>query len=180
MVMPIDLNEATAVLRGDWAVATEGKGGYCPVCDRWGKINSVILSGAMVKAMHWIHRAGNGDWVDVPTRAPKFVTRSYVFGQLKHWNMVEQMYIPTPTKEDQEAGVERQTRTSGMWKLTPVGVDFIFNGTSAPERVFVYNDRRVGASDRQVTARDCAREKFSYDAMMSVTFNGDYDELNND
>ena len=31
--MPIDLNEATAVLRGDWAVATEGKGGYCPVCD---------------------------------------------------------------------------------------------------------------------------------------------------
>jgi len=94
--------------------------------------------------------------------------------------MVEQKYLPPPTKEEQEAGIERETRTSGMWRLTPMGVDFIFNGTTAPSKVFVYNDHRIGASDDAVTARDCAYEKFNYDAMMGTTFNGDYDGLDND
>jgi len=177
--MTTDIGEATAVLRGNWKDAIEGRGDYCPVCDRWGKINTVTLRGVMVKTMHWIHREGSGDWVDVPARAPRFVSRSYAFSRLKHWNMVEQKYAPPPTKEEQESGIERETRTSGMWKLTPIGIDFIFNGTTAPHKVFVYNDHRVGASDEMVTARDCAHAKFNYDEMMSTTFNGDYDELNN-
>jgi hypothetical protein len=176
----IDVTEATAVLRGNWKDTIGGKGDYCPVCDRWGKINTITLRGIMVKMMHWIYREGNGDWVDVPLRAPRFVSRSYAFSRLKHWGMVEQKYVPPPSKEEQEAGVERETRTSGLWRLTPIGVDFIFNGTTAPSKVFVYNDHRIGASDDVVTARDCAHEKFNYDSRMSTTFNGDYDGLDND
>ena len=73
----------------------------------------------------------------------------------------------------------REVRASGIWRLTPMGVDFVYNGTTVPRKVFVYNDHRVGASDEVVTARDCAHEKFNYDVMMSGTFNGDYDELDN-
>ena len=74
--MTIDLGEATAVLRGDWKSAIEGKGDHCTVCDRWGKINTIKLRGIMVKTMHWIHQAGRGDWINVPENAPKFVARS--------------------------------------------------------------------------------------------------------
>jgi hypothetical protein len=178
--MTTNLEEASAVLRGNWKAAIESAGDYCPICDRWGKVNTVTLRGIMVKMMHWIYREGNGDWVDVPARAPRFVSRSYSFTRLKHWNMVEQKYAPPPTVEERELGVTRETRTSGMWRLTPIGVDFIFNGTTAPNQVFIYNDRRIGASDVMVAARDCAHEKFNYDAMMSTQFNGDYSGLDND
>ena len=177
--MTIDLGEATAVLRGDWKSAIEGKGDHCTVCDRWGKINTIKLRGIMVKTMHWIHQAGRGDWINVPENAPKFVARSYAFSSLKHWNLIEQRYVPPPTKEEREAGAEREVRSSGVWRLTPMGVDFIYNGTTVPSKVFIYNDHRVGASDEVVTARDCAFEEFNYDAMMSTTFNGDYDGLDN-
>ena len=176
----IDITEETAILRGNWKYAIEGEGDHCPVCDRWGKVNPISLSGIMVKMMHWIYREGNGDWVDVPARAPRFVSRSYSFTRLKHWNMVEQKYVPPPTKEEREEGAGRWTRTSGLWRLTHIGVDFIFNSTTAPNKVFVYNDHLVGASYDVVTARGCAHEKFNYDSMMSTTFNGDYNGLDND
>jgi hypothetical protein len=179
MLTPEQIIEAAAVLRGAWGDTIKSKGGHCEVCDRWGKINTIALRGIMVKTMHWIHRTGNGDWVDVPALAPRFVARSYSFTSLKHWNMVEQRYVPPPTKEEIEEGITRETRTSGMWRLTPMGIDFIYNGTTAPHKVFVYNDHRVGASDEVVTARDCANEKFNYDEMMNQTFNGDYDALDN-
>ena len=174
--MTTDINEAIAVMRGDWKDAIASKGDHCPVCDRWGKINTVTLRGIMIKTMHWIHREGNGDWVDVPARAPRFVSRSYAFSRLKHWYLVEQKYIPPVVRDEQEV---RETRTSGMWRLTPIGIDFIFNGATAPDKVFIYNDRRVGASDDMVTARECINEKFNYDVMMGTTFNGDYDGLDN-
>lgn len=173
----MERNEVEAVLRGEWKATIKHAGGHCPVCDRWGKINSIRLRGIMVKTMHWLHHVGNGDWVYVPGSAPRFVTKSYAFASLKHWGLVEQRYAPPLTLEERKAGITRDTRTSGMWRLTPLGYDFIFNGLSVPKTVFVYNDTRVGASDNEVTARECAHEKFNYDAMMGSSFNGDYDGL---
>jgi hypothetical protein len=173
----MERDELEAVIRGDWKHTIEDKGGHCPICDRWGKINTIRMRGVMVKAMHWLAFANNGDWVNVPSVAPRFVTRSYAIASLKHWNMVERRYVPPPTKEEREAGLTRDTRTSGMWRLTQLGRDFIFNGAQAPKAVFVYNDHKVGESDVRITARDCAYEKFNYDAMMDESFNGDYSGL---
>jgi hypothetical protein len=134
----------------------------------------------MVKTMHWIYQKGNGDWVDVPGTAPRFVSRSYSFSKLKYWGLVEQRHVPPLTMEERKAGVQRETRNSGMWRLTPQGVDFIFSGAVVPEKLFVYNDQRVGAGDKLITARECSTEHFNYDAMMGSTFTGDYDELDYD
>lgn len=176
----MERNELEAVLRREWQDTIEHSGGHCVICNRWGKINAFNLRGIMVKSMHWLYNEGRGGWVNVPDRAPRFVSRSYAFSRLKHWGMVEQRYEPPLTKEERQAGVQRETRTSGMWRLTPVGHDFIFNGGQAPRVVFVYNDAVVGKSDDMVVARDCAHEKFNYDAMMSASFNGDYDGLDYD
>lgn len=173
----MERNELEAVLRREWQDTIEHSGGHCPVCNRWGKVNAIALRGVMVKTMHWLHQVGGGKWVYVPGIAPRFVTRSYAFASLKHWGLVEQRHEPPLTKEERQAGVQRDTRTSGMWKLTPTGYDFIFNGAAVPKHVFVYNDTRIGVSDDMVTARECAHEKFNYDAMMGASFNGDYDGL---
>ena len=169
--------EIEAVIRKEWQDTIEDKGGHCPICNRWGKVNPINMRGVMVKTMHRLSTKPYGEWVDVPNTAPRFVTRSYAFATLKHWNMVEQNHPPPLTKEEREGGVTRETRTSGLWRLTQVGRDFIYGRSTAPKVVFVYNDHKVGESDHSVTARDCANEKFNYDAMMDESFNGDYSAL---
>ena len=176
-----EIRLAAAVLRHEWKGTIEGKGGRCEICDRWGKINPIQLRAVMVKSLHWLHRVGQGDWVHIPTLAPKFVTRSYAFASLKHWGFVEQHIQPPPTKEEREqsTGEQRITRTSGLWRVTSSGTDFICNGATAPKTVYTYNDQLVDKSGTLVTARECAHEHFNYDDMMGTAFNGDYDGLNN-
>ena len=187
-----ELNEATAILRGAWRQTTEHKGGYCAVCDRWGKINTLPLTGSLVKALMWLHRehASSGEmWINIPERAPRYVMRSYAISTLKHWNLVAQRYAPPPTKEEIKAGAPRKTKTSGMWQITSHGIDFLNEAVKVPKKLFVYNDTRVGASDDLVTARECFEEEFNYDEMMASTYahkgdiqldDGEEDEPNHD
>jgi hypothetical protein len=186
------LYEATAILRGAWRQTTEHKGGYCTVCDRWGKINTLPLTGSMVRALLWLHRehAATGEmWINVPERAPRHVMRSYAISTLKHWNLVAQRYAPPPTKEEIKAGAPRKTKTSGMWQITAHGIDFLNEAVKVPKKLFIYNDTRMGASDDLVTARECFEQEFNYDEMMASTYahkgdiqldNGEEDESNHD
>ena len=181
------IDEAAAVLRGTWQHTIEGKGGYCTVCSRWGKINVMPLTGAMVKALAWLHREQmtTGErWVNVPERAPRYVMRSYAISTLKHWNLVVQRYVPPPTKEEIKEGAQRKTKTSGMWQITVLGVAFLMEQVKMHKKVFVYNDTRMGAADELVSARECFEKEFNYDEMMGATYNGtqpdeDEDELDN-
>jgi hypothetical protein len=173
MISNDELNEATAILRGAWKQTTEHKGGYCAVCDKWGKINTLPLTGSMVKALIWLHHEHvlSGDkWINVPARAPRYVMRSYSISTLKHWNLVAQRYVPPPTKEEIKEGAPRKTKTSGMWQITTHGVDFLNEVIKVPKKLFVYNDTRVGASDEYITARECFEEEFNYDELMSSTY----------
>lgn len=188
----VQMHEATAILRGAWRQTTEHKGGYCAVCDRWGKINTLPLTGSMVRALIWLHRehAATGEmWVNVPERAPRHVMRSYAISTLKHWGLVAQRYAPPPTKEEIKAGAPRKTKTSGMWQITGLGIDFLNETVKVPKKLFVYNDTRMGATDELVTARECFEEEFNYDELMASTYaqkgavqmdDGEYDELNHD
>jgi len=176
----MDRNELEAVLRREWADTIEDKGGHCPICDRWGKINIIKIRGVMIKQLHWIYKEGGGDWLHIPSQKPKFGINAYAFTSFKHWGMVEQKEVIKLTKEERAQGMTQDKRTSGIWRVTPIGYDFLFNGLQVPKAVFTYNDVRVGQSDDSVTARECAFEKFNYDEMMGTTFNGDYDGLNYD
>lgn len=172
-----DLNEKIAVLRSMWRDVIETNGGHCEVCDRWGKVNPIKLRGVMLKTMHWMYKHGGFDWIDIPPTAPRFVLRSYAFASLKHWGFVEQHFLPVATKKERAEGITRNKKTSGTWRLTLDGYEFMFENKKAPQTVFVYNDKAVLFSNILVTARECANEKFNYDEMMSTNFKGDYSGL---
>ena len=155
-------------LRQSWQHVSEGDGGHCPVCDRWGKVYSIHLTGSMVRALGWLYKESQitGErWVNVPTTAPRTVMRSYSITSLKYWGFVEQR--PPEKKVQGEKKTEAKTRTSGYWAITEAGKQFLINQQSVPDRAFVYADTVRGYGMQTVYAKEVMDKKFDYDAMMA-------------
>jgi hypothetical protein len=181
MITTLDVQEATAALRHEWYKKIESpKGARCVVCDRYGKIYSIKLTGSMVRSLVWLydeqtrHRV---KWVNVPENAPKHVFRAYSLTSLKHWGLVAPMpkaekSAPVDTPENTQIKKPQtvKTKTSGNWRVTVIGEEFLRGTTKMPDRVFVYNDLRVGASDTLLSARECLARKFNYEELLADSF----------
>lgn len=172
------IQEAEAVLRHEWEQHIKGKGAHCRVCERWGKYNGIKLNKTMIKALTWLcaeyTRNGN-KYVHLPTEAPRGVTRSYQLTSLKHWGLVSSLGV-----EVDENGELGKTRTTGLWRPTPQAYDFLNGQLSVPDHVFVYNNRRVGESDKHISVHECMEKQFDYGEAMARTFNGESYEFDND
>lgn len=155
-----------------WQKVSEGHGGYCPVCERWGKVYSISMTGSLVKALGWLykeHKATGDDWINVPTSAPRSVMRSYAITSLKHWGFVKQKPQEPIIGKDGKV-TKAKTKTSGLWAITPQGREFILNQVTAPKKAFIYADHVRGYSNEMVSAKEVMDKQFDYDAMMSDTF----------
>lgn len=158
-------------LRDIWRSIIEGSGGHCPVCERWGKVMPIRMTSTTVRSLVWLRDFQDRTqqaWVHVPSEAPRYVMRSYSISSLKHWGMVQQRAETVAT----DATGKRTTKYSGYWRITPQGRDFAAGLIAVPKAMFVYDDSVWGKSDKDVYARDCFKEHFDYDAMMSGTFAG--------
>ncbi len=165
------MDSVIARLRDVWQSMIKGGGGHCPVCDKWGKVSAISMTGTCVRSLIWLRnehiKTGQG-WIHVPSTAPRYVMRSYSISSLKHWGLVQQRAdVPEPKVKGQP-----KTKYSGYWRITPVGQEFLDGLCQMPKKVFIYNDARWGASDDMTHARNCLDEQFDYDAMMRDTLSG--------
>lgn len=165
------MDSVIARLRDVWQSMIKGSGGHCPVCDKWGKVSAITMTGTCVRSLIWLRnehiKTGQG-WIHVPSTAPRYVMRSYSISSLKHWGLVQQRAeVPEPKEKGKP-----KTKYSGYWRITPVGQDFLDGLCQMPKKVFIYNDARWGASDDMTHARNCLDEQFDYDAMMRDTLAG--------
>lgn len=159
-------------LRSLWQKVSEGHGGDCPVCDRWGKVYSISMTGSLVRALGWLykeHVSTGSEWINVPTVAPRYVMRSYAITSLKYWGFVKQC-PPEPVIGKKGKVTKAKTKTSGLWAITPEGKAFVLNRMAAPKKVFVYADHVRGYSKDTVSAKEVMDKQFDYDAMMRDTF----------
>ena len=151
-----------ATLRHNWRNTIESDGGYCPVCDRWGKINKVKLTSGMARSLAWLVSksadAENG-WVNTRNDVPMFMLRSNSIGHLKYWGLVQ-------SREPESSKV----KTSGVWRATLDGHDFVHSRLSVPSHMFVYNDAVVRMGLDYVSIADCFAEDFDYREVMNSYF----------
>jgi len=147
-------------LRAIWRGTIESSGGHCPTCDRWGKVYSRPINRTMAKALIWLAYAKpNAEgWVDVPVTAPRWVVQSNQLPTLRWWGLIE--------RRDNEG--KTKTKHSGLWRLTPAGLDFVHRGVRIPKNVFTYNDAVRGYGTETVTIKDCFADNFDYNAAMSA------------
>jgi hypothetical protein len=135
------------------------KGVTCPCCDQYARTYKRKINATMIRSLIWIIRRSqetDEGWVDVPRDAPKWVTRTNQHTTLKWWGMLERKSNDDSTKKH-----------SGIWRPTPVGIQFVHGQRAVPEYVLHYNNTIVGWSDTQTDIREALQNKFDYQEMMA-------------
>lgn len=138
-------------LQRQWLATIAGKGGRCPVCDRFGKIYKYKLSQALARALEWIvQNGGTEGWVNVQESAPRWILRSKTYPLLEHWSMVES-----------------QGKRSGVWRATQLGKSFVAGFAVAPSAVYVYDDKLFMVDSEHTSFGGCFGVNFNFEEMMS-------------
>ena len=147
-------------LKNDWRYTIEGSGGYCPCCDRWGKISSFGLTETHAMALLWLSRAPNQDgWVDVPPIAPQWLLRGKNYQSMSKWGLIEK-----------GSRTRSETKSDGLWRVTEKGMRFIRGEIPMPCKAYIYNNEVEGWDENEVFFRELFGRKFDYESVMSDDF----------
>lgn len=160
--MPL-FSQLNVVKERFWSFLKEGGTSNCPVCGRFSHFNRFRINKAMIDDMiglarYQIKSEFDEGWV----HHSRFLTRrSRDFYNLKRWGLVEPK--PNDTEKDQP--------TSGYWRITEKGVDFMRGEMSVPTYAFVFDDKVQGWSTEEVDIHQIRGDQFSYEEMLA----GHYD-----
>jgi hypothetical protein len=157
-------------LREEWHKAISGKGGHCPVCDRWGKIYTRTLNKTMAKSLIWLCQEQNRTqltWVDVPNTAPRFVIRSNQLPILATWGLVERC---PKSNVDPKQFKANSAKFSGLWRPTGKGWNFYYGSIKVPKKAFTYNNVVLKYGEEETSLKDCFETLFDYNEVMASRF----------
>jgi hypothetical protein len=91
---------------------------------------------------------------NMPKGGPKVIGGD--FAKLRYWGLIEQGDNDDPDK-----------RSSGTWRITAKGIDFVEKRITIPKFAYTYNKKCVGMGGPQVSILDCLRkDKFKYGELM--------------
>jgi len=131
----------------------------CPVCDQNCKLYKRKLNAMQASFLCWLVRrfkSNGGEWIDVPREYDRNIGGEY--GKLAHWGLAE-------LKANDE---DPSKRTSGQWRPTLRGIDFVNELVTVPKYVYLYDNRLYKVSDEQTTIREALGDKFDYEELMAT------------
>lgn len=145
------------------------EGTECPCCGRHNQRYKNNLTAEIVASLCWLveyHCRGrdNKEWypgiefVDVAAKAPRFVLKFRKVSKLAYWGLVE--------GDEKRSEEEEIKKTSGRWRATRAGFDFVNKKITVAKFVLVLNSVVQSHSDEQVGILEAMRSKFSYDKLM--------------
>ena len=142
-------------LKEEWKKEIEGKGGFCPCCEKFGKVYKIKMSQHLALCLRWIfvHGATDG-WVDVQNSAPRWMMKSKTYPLLEHWGLVA-----------------AKAQRSGIWKATERGIEFVLGHRTVPSAVHIYDNRIWGFEESEVLFKQCFGKHFDFEEMMNEQFN---------
>jgi hypothetical protein len=135
-------------------------GTSCPLCGQTLKLYKRILECIMVRGLMWlVQQAGEQRaWVHVHDKSvgPSWLrAKGGSFAKLAHWGFIEQA--------ENEDGSKK---TSGVWRPTQKGVDFVSCRIQVPSHVHLLLNTVVGWSERQVYVYEMLSARFDYQKLM--------------
>lgn len=133
------------------------EGVICPCCEQRAQLYRRKFSAAMARSLIWLYRQGaERRFVHVNNNAPRWVlTFGGYFALMRHWALIE----PQPNEDTDK-------RTSGRWRITPLGVEFVLKRRVIPSHVHLYANRVVGWSDTTMTIGQALGAAFDYAELM--------------
>ena len=91
----------------------------------------------------------------MPSNAPAWMLRAQQLPTLRLWGLVEDF--------------PKQTRlaSSGLWRATPLGIDFANNRTRVNKYVYVYNNTLLDKDGADISIIDALGDKYNYHEIMA-------------
>lgn len=137
----------------------EGKKTKCPCCGRSAKVYKRKLNSGMARMLirfYEVHfRMPGHEYVHVHDLFGGFAQSHRDWPVLRLWGLIQ-------PKDKRTA----DDNASGFWRLTETGRAFVRGEGSAPKYVFMYDKKRVDASDELITIRQALGDAFDYGELM--------------
>lgn len=143
-------------------------GAICPACDGKVKVYLRALRGSMVASLihifqaSWIRMATHAEvrWID---RAPAYLrargcNATNDAALLRHWGLIE--FQPG----DRGDGSVR----TGVWRITPLGVEFVCGTRGVHRYAILSNQECLGLDGPLVTVKDALGSRFDYRELMGA------------
>lgn len=148
---------ALATAKRETMAKAKEKGTSCPCCGQFVKVYRRTINSTMARQLITAHHKHGAAW---------FHTRDVVlmdsagagdFSKLECWGLI--------LRESHVQGDDGK-RTSGMWKITDKGRDFIAGKTLVPQYAFIYNGDLLELGGVDIHIQHALGKKFDYREIM--------------
>lgn len=142
----------------DMVMTNLEKGVECPCCGQLCKLYKRALNAQMARFLIWIVKEHERDprWINIHESIVIQGRRGGGdFAKLAHWDLLEEK----PNTDDSQ-------RTSGYWRPTLRGNDFVYNKVIVPSHVYIFDNHIHGFSETFVTIFDALGKAFNYAELM--------------
>lgn len=150
------LQEVKSYLRENWS-----KGTHCPACNQFVKRYNRPLHSTMALTLIRLYHLCRGN--DAYLHVKKIVegisdTGTNDFSKLRYWDLIEEM---------PKDSLATKTKTSGHWRITAKGIDFVLGNIKIPSRIILYNKTFMGFDGDDIDIRGVIRNEFDYQRLMN-------------
>lgn len=134
------------------------EGTVCFCCGQSVKLYPRFLNSTMARGLMWLTNEylATNDWVDKARIGPAWIQKcGGEFAKLEWWDLIE----PKPNDDTKK-------RTSGIWRPTNKGIDFVYNRIYVRSPVLLYNNELFGFGGNKITIVDALTKDFDYNVLM--------------
>lgn len=154
--MQFDLPLANPNEFKNWLMQKPHMQGDCPCCGRFAKVYKRKLNSTLASQLIKFYRIGGADKF-VHSRNIVLGTSTGDFGKAKHWGLIY--------AKENESDV---SKTSGMWRLTKKGVEFVEGKVGIYQYALIYLDKVIDYSGPLIGIGQCLEDKFNYRELMGT------------
>lgn len=128
---------------------------HCETCGRYAQVYKRRIHSAVARELIIMWNLAREDYIHAGRLILSGFTGVCDLSKGKYFGLVAQ-------RENTDDGL----KSSGYWRLTQKGIDFVKNGARIPSYVLVFDDRVIGVSETTVDINDCLGDKFDYRNLM--------------
>lgn len=138
------------------------KGVECPCCKQYVRKYRRLFDSGLARFLLGLYNLSKGsvtaeinkDDIRALMEINKLQATNY--GIIEYWKLAE------PVKND-----DPKKRTSGLWKITALGIAFAEDKINIPKYCFTYNNKRLGFDEETTTIRHALGRNFNYEELMN-------------